>query len=108
MVRTGRLTRSDGFLVVMGSKRPGAARLVQRVVCMVSAIMMGLISAALWPEFIEMWETQDFFGVPGVFTAPWWPIKLVITLSAGLCAMLFVVKAVRLDPSGGNIGEGDK
>ena len=55
-----------------------------------------------------MWETQDFFGVPGVFTAPWWPIKLVITLSAGLCAMLFVVKAVRLDPSGGNIGEGDK
>ena len=108
VVRTGRLTRSDGFLVVMGSKRPGAARLVQRVVCMVSAIMMGLISAALWPEFLEMWETQDFFGVPGVFTAPWWPIKLVITLSAGLCAMLFVVKAVRLDPSGGNIGEGDK
>ena len=49
----------------------------------------------MYPEFIEMWHTQDFFGIPGVFTAPWWPIKLVITLSAALCAILFAIKLVR-------------
>ena len=27
------------------------------------------------------------------FTAPWWPIKLVIFLSATLCALLFTLKA---------------
>ena len=34
---------------------------------------MAIIAIAIWPEFVEMWETQDFFGIPGVFTAPWWP-----------------------------------
>lgn len=95
VVRSGRLTRSDGFMVMIGNRRPGAARLLQRIVCVVSAVMMGLISVAIWPEFLEMWETRDFFGVPGVFTAPWWPIKLVITVSAGLCAFLFVLKALQ-------------
>ena len=94
VVRTGRLTRSDGFLVIMGRRFPAVAEGLQRIICAISAIMMGLISVAIWPEFLEMWETKDFFGVPGVFTAPWWPIKLVITLSAGLCAALFVLKAV--------------
>ena len=94
VVRTGRLTRSDGFLVVMGSRYPAVAATLQRIVCAISAIMMGLIAVAIWPEFLEMWETQDFFGVPGVFTAPWWPIKLVITLSAGLCTMLFILKVI--------------
>jgi len=39
-----------------------------------------------------MFETRDYFGVPGVFTAPWWPIKLVIFLSAALCSLLFLAK----------------
>ena len=94
VVRTGRLTRSDGFLMVMGNRYPAIASTLQRIICVTSAIMMGLISIAIWPEFLEMWETQDYFGVPGVFTAPWWPIKLVITISAGLCAMLFILKAI--------------
>ena len=41
-----------------------------------------------------MWHTQDYLGVPGVFTAPWWPIKLTIFLSATLCAMIFALKVV--------------
>ncbi|MEM7268886.1 MAG: TRAP transporter small permease [Pseudomonadota bacterium] len=104
VVRTGRLTRSDGFLVVMGNRYPAVADALQRLVCAISAIMMSLICIAIWPEFLEMWETQDFFGVPGVFTAPWWPIKLVITLSAGLCAALFILKV--LWPGGRPSGAG--
>ena len=52
---------------------------------------MLIVAIAMWPEFVEMWESQDFFGVPGVFTAPWWPVKLVIFLSACLCMVHFVL-----------------
>jgi len=69
VTRVNRLTRSDGFLTVAGNKWP-----------------------RVWPEFVEMFETKDYFGVPGVFTAPWWPIKLVIFLSACLCCLLFLLK----------------
>ena len=41
-----------------------------------------------------MWDTQDFFGVPGIFTAPWWPVKLCIFVSAALTALIFFLKVI--------------
>ena len=46
---------------------------------------------------MDMFETRDYFGVPGVFTAPWWPIKLVIFISAVLCSLLFSLKVLLPD-----------
>ncbi len=98
VVRVNRLTRSDGFLVVAGHRWPGLSQWVRRLIDFISFIFMTLIAFAIWPEFVEMLETRDFFGVPGVFTAPWWPIKLVIFISAVLCALLFVLKAAFPEP----------
>jgi len=92
VVRVNRLTRSDGFLVVIGKRYPRVTAVLRHFIETLSAIFMGLIAIAIWPEFQEMWQTRDYFGVPGVFTAPWWPIKLVIFLSATLCTIIFVLK----------------
>ena len=95
VVRVNRLTRSDGFLVIIGNRMPRVAAAITHVIETVSAIFMALIAIAMWPEFTEMWHTKDYFGVPGIFTAPWWPIKLVIFSSATLCAIIFVLKVLR-------------
>jgi len=92
VVRVNRLTRSDGFLSIAGTRWPWLASYLNRVINFIAAIFMLLVAIAIWPEFVEMWETKDYFGVPGVFTAPWWPVKLVIFLSASLCFILFVLK----------------
>lgn len=94
VVRVGRLTRSDGFLVLVSKRAPTVALWLQRIIDTLAAIFMSLTAYAIWPEFLKMWKTQDFFGVPGVFTAPYWPIKLVIFLSAALCTLLFVSKVI--------------
>jgi TRAP-type C4-dicarboxylate transport system permease small subunit len=94
VARVNRLTRSDGFLLVVGTKYPKFAAVMRHVIESMSAVFMALIAIAIWPEFLEMWDTKDYFGVPGVFTAPWWPIKLVVTLSAGLCCLIFVLKVL--------------
>ena len=94
VVRVDRLTRSDGFLVVMGHRFPAFATGLRRAINLLSAIFMALVAVAIFPEFTEMWHTKDYFGVPGVFTAPWWPIKRVILLSAALCTLLFILKVV--------------
>lgn len=96
VVRVGRLTRSDGFLLLlsMGAHNRLARRL-NRAIEAVSAVFMALIAITLWPDVVEMWHTNNYFGVPGVFTAPWWPIKLVICASAALCALLFALRALR-------------
>ncbi len=98
VVRVSRLTRSDGFLVVIGTRYPRFAAGLRHVIDTISAIFMALVAVAIWPEFVEMWHTKDYFGVPGVFTAPWWPIKLVIFASTALCTALFVLKVLSPAP----------
>jgi len=94
VIRVDRLTRSDGLLTLISGKYPRAAATLRRVINTGSAIIMSLIAIAIFPEFLEMWETQDFFGVPGIFTAPWWPIKLTIFCSAALCTLIFALKVL--------------
>ncbi len=94
VVRVDRLTRSDGLLVVLAGRYPEVARWLRRTINGISATLMALIAFAIWPEFVEAWETDDFFGTPGIFTAPWWPVKLVIFFSATLCCLIWIGKAL--------------
>ncbi len=94
VIRVNRLTRSDGFLVLASTKFPRFTQVLGQVINLVAAVFMLLVAIAIWPEFVEMLETRDFFGVPGVFTAPWWPIKLVIFVSAAICSLMFLLKAL--------------
>lgn len=95
VIRVGRLTRSDGFLGLLNARAPRKGRMLSRAIDLLSAVFMVLVVWTMYPEFKEMWESQDYFGVPGVFTAPWWPIKLVILLSAVLCAVHFLLHVAR-------------
>lgn len=94
VVRVNRLTRSDGFLSIAGNRWPFVAVVLNKFINTISCVFMLLIAIAIWPEFLDMLDTKDYFGVPGVFTAPWWPIKLVIFLSASLCCILFALKLI--------------
>ena len=94
VVRVDRLTRSDGFLNLIYSRRPGLTGNIRRVINAVSAIFMGLIAYITFPEFLRMWDTQDYFGVPGLFTLPWWPVKLVIAFGTALACVIFVLKVI--------------
>lgn len=93
--RVNRLTRSDGFLTVLGGRYPETANVIRHIINGVSAAFMTLIAIAIWPEFLKMYDSQDFFGIPGVFTAPWWPVKLTIFVSSVLCALIFTFKVLR-------------
>lgn len=94
VVRVDRLTRSDGFLNVLHTRRPGLTANLRRIINAISAIFMALIAYITFPEFLHMWETQDYFGVPGLFTLPWWPVKLVIALGTSLACVIFVLKVI--------------
>jgi len=121
VVRSNRLTRSDGFLVFAEERFPRFAALASKLIDVMSTIFMALIAWTVWPEFHESFgschfftppefgtpPTGDFwtdlsvafarceyFGTPGIFTAPWWPAKLAISFSVTLCAIIFAFKAV--------------
>lgn len=92
VVRVDRLTRSDGLLTVLGPKYPGVADKLRRVINLLSAVFLTLVVFAVWPDFLGKWNDNSFFGTRGVFTIPWWPLKLIVLISAALCVILFVIK----------------
>lgn len=121
VVRSNRLTRSDGFLVYAETNLPNLSNVLSRSIDLAAAIFMALIAWTVWPEFVDsieschfitppefgpeptgaLWADMsaafarcEYFGTPGIFTAPWWPAKLAIVFSVSLCAIIFVFKAV--------------
>ncbi|MEQ8332278.1 TRAP transporter small permease subunit [Nisaea sp.] len=93
VVRVQRMTRSDGALNTLTAIRPGIARWLRVGLDLLSAIFMGLIATAIFPEFTDAWVNEDFVGTPGIFTVPAWPIKLAIFTGSGLCALRFWLTA---------------
>ncbi|MEO0999150.1 MAG: TRAP transporter small permease [Pseudomonadota bacterium] len=94
VVRVGRLTRSDGFLILLQRNRPRVGDALARAIDVFSAVFMALIAWTIYPEFVETLENGRFIGVPGIFTMPLWPTNLAITVAAVLSTVLFVIKAV--------------
>lgn len=94
VIRINRLTRSEGILANLAERRPAIARAMARLIDAVSCVAMATIAYAIFPEFLDTWESNQYFGTPGIFTAPVWPLKLVITFSAVVSALIFATKFV--------------
>jgi TRAP-type C4-dicarboxylate transport system permease small subunit len=121
VVQSNRLTRSDGFLAMIKDNHPDIASYTSRSIDFGSAIFMGLIAWTMWPEFHEAIESCyffiqpdfgpppsgniikdlstafgrcDYFGTPGIFTAPTWPLKLATVFGVSLCSIIFMIKAL--------------
>ena len=121
VVRVNRLTRSDGFLAILKDRKPELSRAISRVIDAIACVFMALIAWTMWPEFVEAFESChffsqpefgpppsgdfwqdldaafarcDYFGTPGIMTAPWWPAKLAIFFGVTLCMFLFGTKAI--------------
>jgi TRAP-type C4-dicarboxylate transport system permease small subunit len=129
VVRTGRLTRSDGLLQFLSDRRPKAANILRRGIDALSCVFMCLIAWTVWPEFVEAFESChfftppeygdpptgafftdlqtafkrcDYFGTPGILTAPWWPARLIIFFGVTLAAIIFLEKAIFGDQQNNN------
>ncbi|MCV6824833.1 MULTISPECIES: TRAP transporter small permease subunit [Halocynthiibacter] len=127
VVRTGRLTRSDGFLGLMREGTPRFGETLTRFLDAVACVFMCLIVWAVWPEFTEAFESChfftppefgvaptgefwadfktalarcDYFGTPGILQAPWWPVRLAVVFGCAWAAILFFFKVLLGDAHG--------
>jgi TRAP-type mannitol/chloroaromatic compound transport system permease small subunit len=58
--------------------------------------MFALIVRATWPLLQRSIERQEFFGVPGLFTMPTWPIRLIMVIGSTAVVLVYLVKALDL------------
>jgi TRAP-type mannitol/chloroaromatic compound transport system permease small subunit len=83
----GRLTRSEAILGFVGERAPRARTFMEMVFALAATALVWQIFAASLPLFRKSWVRNTFEGTIGDFTAPIWPVKLIILIG---CAALMV------------------
>lgn len=92
-IRAGRLTRSEGLLTLLGNRAPRFSRALRVIFDLIAAAFLSLIVVGGVPRAIESYQHGEFKGTAQLFTAPEWPVKLIIVVGsiAGILALLVLV-----------------
>ena len=78
--------RADVLLDRLKRRRPALAAALQALYHLVGAGLMAVILWAAWAPLVESIRIQEYVGAVGDFTAPVWPVRLIMLV--GICATL--------------------
>ncbi|MFD0914883.1 TRAP transporter small permease subunit [Pseudahrensia aquimaris] len=95
-LRSGRFTRSDALLKLAWRKTPRFAKTLEIVFDAVAVGILGALVYAAWPLFVKDWQRNTFVGAMGDFTAPVWPVKLILVVGTVLLIAQFLARIVKL------------
>jgi TRAP-type mannitol/chloroaromatic compound transport system permease small subunit len=87
---TGRMTRSDFLLRMIGRRSPGALKVIEVFNAVVGALLFVALAAIAWPEFTAALQAGEYFGVQGVYTVPTWPFRLLIVVGSVFAAVAYL------------------
>jgi TRAP-type mannitol/chloroaromatic compound transport system permease small subunit len=85
--RLGRLTRTKAVLDFIEKRAPRLRFLLELVFSLAAIALIWQLFWASQPLFLKAWVRGTYEGTVGDFTAPIWPVKLIILIG---CAALFV------------------
>ena len=94
-LKAGRMTRSIGILDMLKRRVPRFAGGLETVFDLFGIGVLAAILYAHWPIVVRSWERNDFVGAVGDFTAPTWPVKLLLLIGAVLLLLQFAGRILR-------------
>lgn len=94
-LKAGRMTRSDAVILGLSRRYPRAGAALETCFDLAAVGLVSVIFYATWPFFTRAWARGDFVGAIGDFTAPTWPVKLIILIGCALLAFQFLARIIR-------------
>jgi TRAP-type C4-dicarboxylate transport system permease small subunit len=94
-LRHGRLIRADLFIDPFKLRRPRLGHLLEAFFNLCGLAVAGIIGSAAWPVFRKSLRENDFLGVESVFTAPTWPVFLIVVIGSLFAAIQFLLLAAK-------------
>lgn len=93
ILASGRLTRVEIFIDPFTARRPARGHALQALYYLVGTAVMALILVASVSRFVDVWKTGDYVGSKAHFTAPVWPVQLMIIVGATFAVIQFLLIA---------------
>jgi TRAP-type C4-dicarboxylate transport system permease small subunit len=103
-LRSGKFVRADMLITPLISWKPRIGYSLLMLFDLLGAVVMLIICYGSLPLMMRAWSQSLFFGIPGVFTAPEWPIRVAVVAGCFMLAIQFLIdayKGFRLASSGG-------
>ncbi len=92
----GRLTRSDAILGAVRRRLPRLADGIDAAFHATGAVMMGIVLTSAWSIYERSVARGEFVGAVGNFTAPTWPINLIVVVGGAAMLLTFAMRALLL------------
>ncbi len=97
-VCSGRMTRSDFLLNLIGKRSPAAVTALDLLNALLGAALFAALAVIAWPELRQSLASNEFYGVQGVYSVPAWPFRGLIvagSFAAAICYLLAVPGILR-------------
>lgn len=88
---SGRMTRSDFLLQMIGRRSQGAVRALEVGNVLAGCLLFLALAAISWPELAQSYQSAEYLGVQGVFTVVAWPFRALIVLGSVFAAVAYVL-----------------
>lgn len=87
----GRLTRSEALLDVMARRAPRLRAAMLALFSLTGTVLMIVIVYASIPYLERALAIDEYVGAQGDFTAPTWPVRLIILIGCSAAAVQFLL-----------------
>lgn len=87
---SGRMTRSDFLLRIIGRRLPAAVKVLDVGNVLIGAFLFAALAVIAWPELVDALKTHEYMGVQGVFTVVTWPFRALIVLGSVIAALAYL------------------
>jgi TRAP-type mannitol/chloroaromatic compound transport system permease small subunit len=91
--RMGRFTRTDALLDAVARRAPRLRAAIELVYLGAALALVWFLLLASWPLFAKAWQRNTYVGTIGDFTAPEWPVKLIIVIGCAALIMQLLMAA---------------
>jgi len=92
--RKGRLTRTEAVLGYIGKRFPRSRLVIELGFSFAAIALIWQLLSASQPLFMKAWVRGTYEGTVGNFTAPIWPVKLIILIGCTALLVQLVLYAV--------------
>jgi TRAP-type C4-dicarboxylate transport system permease small subunit len=103
-VCSGRMTRSDFLLRIIGKRSPWAFKALEVFNVVVGALLFFALALIAWPALTESVTSKEYFGVQGIVTVPEWPFRALLIVGSFVAAVAYLTcipSLLRQSPSNG-------
>lgn len=94
--RKGRLTRSEAVMGMLDKRAPRLRTALELVFSLAAIALIWQLFWASQPLFLKAWTRNTYEGTVGDFTAPIWPVKLIILIGCVALLIQLVMHATTI------------